>query len=250
MSQILLSQVSTRPPLEVDRDRLEKETKNLIDELGDLQEILFAQAKHSILIIFQGMDASGKDGAVRKVFEECHPKGLKVISFKKPTDLELAHDFLWRVHQHTPPRGMIHIFNRSHYEDVLIQRVHRWIDEDQVDQRFASINAFERLLQHDAQTTIVKFFLHISYEQQEKELQERLDERNKHYKHNPGDWRERKHWDTYMRCYEDVLVRSEIPWTIVPVDKRWYRDYIVARTLVDTLKKLDLEWPRLSDDDL
>lgn len=248
MAHISLANVSARPPAGTDRDQLEKETKELIDELGDLQEILHAQAKYGVLVVFQGMDASGKDGAVRKVFEECHPKGLHTVSFKKPTDEELAHDFLWRVHKNTPAKGMINIFNRSHYEDVLIQRVHKWIDEEHVDRRFASINAFEHLLQYDANTVIVKFFLHISYEQQEKELQERLDEYDKHYKHNPGDWKEREHWDEYMHCYEEVLNRSEVPWTIVPVDERWYRDFIVAKTMVDTLKNLDLEYPGLPDE--
>jgi len=248
MPNISLHTISARPPKDADRDKLEKKTKDLVDDLGDLQEILHAQAKYGVLVLFQGMDASGKDGAVRKVFEECHPKGLQVTSFKKPTDEELAHDFLWRVHKHAPAKGMISIFNRSHYEDVLIQRVHQWIDEEQVDQRFASINAFERLLQYDANTVIIKFFLHISYEQQEKELKERLDEHDKHYKHNPGDWKEREHWNDYMRCYEDVLNRSEVPWTIVPVDERWYRDYIVAKTMVDTLKKLDLEYPGLPEE--
>jgi len=244
---IKLSDFSTLPPEDADRDKIEKETKDLVDRLGELQEILHAQAKYGILVIFQGMDASGKDGAVRKVFEECHPKGLRSVSFKKPTDIEFAHDFLWRVHKETPPQGMIHIFNRSHYEDVLIQRVHKWIDEPHVTRRIESINAFERLLQYDANTIIIKCYLHISYDQQKEELQERLDEHDKHYKHNPGDWEEREHWDEYMRCYEDVINRSEVPWTIVPVDKRWYRDYVVAKKLVAELEKLDLEYPGLPE---
>jgi len=244
---IKLADFSTLPPKDADRDDLEKETKDLVDRLGELQEILHAQAKHGVLVVFQGMDASGKDGAVRKVFEECHPKGLRSVSFKKPTDEEFAHDFLWRIHKETPPQGMIHIFNRSHYEDVLIQRVHKWIDEPHVTRRIDSINAFERLLQYDANTLIIKFYLHISYDQQEKELQQRLDEHDKHYKHNPGDWEERKHWEEYMRCYEDVINRSEVPWTIVPVDKRWYRDYVVAKKMVEELEKLDLEYPGLPE---
>ncbi len=244
---IKLSDYSTLPPEDADRDELEKETKDLVDRLGELQEILHAQAKYGVLVVFQGMDASGKDGAVRNVFEECHPKGLRSVSFKKPTDEEFAHDFLWRVHKETPPRGMIHIFNRSHYEDVLIQRVHKWIDEPHVTRRIESINAFERLLQYDANTVILKFYLHISYDQQKEELQERLDEHDKHYKHNPGDWEERKYWDEYMRCYEDVINRCEVPWTIVPVDKRWYRNYVVAKKMVEELEKLDLEYPGLPE---
>lgn len=245
---ITLASIPTRPPEDLDRDKCEKQTKKWVKRIGELQEMLNAQGKHSVLVLFQGMDASGKDGAVGKVFEDCHPKGLRVISFKKPTEEEFAHDFLWRIHQHTPAKGMIHIFNRSHYEDVLIQRVHRWIDETHVDKRIAAINAFEELLQFDASTLVLKFFLHISYEQQTIELQERLDEPDKHYKHNPGDWEERKHWDEYMRCYEDVLNRSSIPWTIVPVDKRWYRDYIIAQTLVEKMEALHLQYPGLPSD--
>lgn len=243
--QLNLNEIPTMPPDDLDRDEIEKKTKKLVDRLGELQDILFAQKKYGVLIIFQGMDASGKDGAVRTVFEECHPQGLKVVSFKKPTEEEFAHDFLWRVHQHTPPKGMIHIFNRSHYEDVLIQRVHKWIDEKKVDQRFEAINAFEKLIQFDANTIIFKFYLHISYEQQEIELKQRLEEKDKFWKHNDGDWEERKYWDDYRKAYQDALDRSEVPWYVVPVDSRWYRNYIVAKTLVKELEKLDLEYPPL-----
>lgn len=240
-----LNEISTTPPEELDRDKIEKITKDLVDRIGALQEILFAQKKYSVLIIFQGMDASGKDGAVRTVFEECHPQGLQVVSFKKPTEEEFAHDFLWRVHKHTPGKGMIHIFNRSHYEDVLIQRVHQWIDEEMVDFRFQAINAFEKLIQREANTLILKFYLHISYDQQEEELNQRLEEKDKHWKHNDNDWKEREKWADYRAAYQDVIDRSEVPWYIVPVDKRWYRNYVVAKTLVEELEKLDLEYPPL-----
>lgn len=240
-----LNQIPTAPPEDLDRDKIEDITKDLVDRLGELQEVLFAQKKYSVLIIFQGMDASGKDGAVRNVFEECHPQGLQVVSFKKPTEEEFAHDFLWRVHKQTPAKGMIHIFNRSHYEDVLIQRVHHWIDEETVDFRFQAINAFENLLQREANTIIFKFYLHISYEQQEEELKERLEEADKHWKHNDNDWKEREKWDEYRKAYQDVMDRSEVPWYVVPVDKRWYRNYVVAKTLVEELEKLDLEYPPL-----
>lgn len=238
----------TGPPENVDKKDLKKTTDKLVDRLGELQNVLMAQQKHSVLVIFQGMDASGKDGAVRKVFKECHPNGISVHSFKKPTDEEFAHDFLWRVHKHTPAKGIIQIFNRSHYEDVLIQRVHQWIDEKTVDLRFEAINAFEKLLAFDNNTVILKFFLHISYDQQTLELQQRIDEHDKHWKHNSGDWKEREHWDKYMRCYEDMLNRSAIPWTVVPVDERWYRDYIVAKTIVDALEKLNMDYPALKKD--
>lgn len=244
-----LNKIPTTPPTNLDRDKIEKKTKKLVDRLGELQNVLFAQQKYSVLIIFQGMDASGKDGAVRTVFEECHPQGLQVVSFKKPTEEEFGHDFLWRIHKHCPRKGMINIWNRSHYEDVLIQRVHGWIDEKKVDQRFEAINAFEKLLQFDANTIIFKFYLHISYEQQEIELKQRLEEHDKHWKHNDNDWREREHWDDYRAAYQDALDRSEVPWYVVPVDKRWYRNYVVAKTLVEELEKLDLEYPPLERED-
>jgi len=242
---IKLKDYATDAPDELDKDEIEDLTDEMAEEIGDLQEIMFAQKKYSLLVVFQGMDASGKNGATEKVFRDCKPIGLNVISFKKPTDEEFAHDFLWRVHKHTPAKGMIHIFNRSHYEDVLIQRVHEWISEEHVEKRMKSINAFEELLQYDANTTILKFYLHISFDQQKEELQERIDEADKHWKHNPNDWREREHWDEYMKAYEDVFNRSAIPWHIVPVDQRWYRDYVVAKAVLKALKDLPLEYPPL-----
>lgn len=240
-----LNKISTKPSPDLDEKKIKKETRDLRERLGELQNVLYAQAKHSVLVIFQGMDASGKDGAVRKVFSECHPQGIQVVSFKKPTEEEFAHDFLWRVHKQTPAKGMIHIFNRSHYEDVLIQRVHNWIDEETVNRRFESINAFEKLLQYGANTTIFKFYLHLSYEQQELELRERLEEPDKFWKHNDNDWKERERWADYRKAYQDVLNRSEVPWYIVPVDERWYRDYVVAKTMVDQLEKLNMQYPPL-----
>ncbi len=242
---IQLKDYSADAPADIDKDDIKDQTDEMVERIGKLQDILYAQKKHSLLVVYQGMDASGKDGATEKVFKDCHPAGLNVISFKKPTEEEFAHDFLWRVHKHTPAQGMIHIFNRSHYEDVLIQRVHGWISEEHVDKRIASINAFEKLLQYDANTTILKFYLHISYEQQKIELQERIDEHDKHWKHNRNDWREREHWEEYMKAYEDVFNRSEIPWHIVPVDQRWYRDYVIAKTVLEALEELPLEYPPL-----
>lgn len=245
---IKLSEISTLPPEHISKKDLEKETDKLTERLGELQELLFAEQKHSVLVIFQGMDASGKDGAVRNVFKDCSYNGINVYSFKKPTDEEFAHDFLWRVHQRAPAKGMIQIFNRSHYEDVLIQRVHKWISEERVDLRIDAINAFEKLLGFDNNTVIFKFYLHLSYDQQKIELQQRIDEREKNWKHNPNDWKEREHWDEYMRCYEDVINRcNAVPWTIVPVDKRWYRNYIVSKTIVEKLESLNMEFPKLEE---
>ena len=244
---IKLSEIPTTPPPDVDEDKLKDKTDKLVERLGELQKVMFAEQKHSALVIFQGMDASGKDGAVKHVFKECHAQGIQVHSFKKPTDEEFAHDFLWRVHKQVPRRGMIQIFNRSHYEDILIQRVHSWIDDKRAEKRMNAINAFEELLAFDNHTVIFKFYLHISYSQQEKELKERIQERDKNWKHNPNDWKEREHWDDYMRCYEYAINKSSIPWAIVPVDERWYRNYIVAKTIVDQLEKLNMEYPPLPE---
>ncbi|MEN0004053.1 MAG: PPK2 family polyphosphate kinase [Bacteroidota bacterium] len=248
MKRINIKDLLSAPPPGTDKKAIKDETDELVERFGDLQKLMMAEAKHSLLVIFQGMDASGKDGAVRKIFRDCHPNGLSVYSFKKPTDEEFARDFLWRVHKRVPAKGMIQIFNRSHYEDVLIQRVHGWIDEQRVDMRFDAINAFERLLELDNNTKVLKFFLNISYDQQAIELQERIDEADKHWKHNPNDWKEREHWDKYMVAYEDVLNRSAIPWTVVPVDERWYRDYVVAKKIVETLESLDMAYPPLNEE--
>lgn len=242
---IKLSEIPTMPPPDVDEEKLKGKTDKLAEKLGELQKVMFAQKRHSALVIFQGMDASGKDGAVKHVFKDCHAQGIQVYSFKKPSEEEFAHDFLWRVHKRVPERGMIQIFNRSHYEDILIQRVHGWIDDTRAEKRMKAINAFEELLAFDNHTVIFKFYLHLSYEQQAKELQERISQRDKNWKHNPNDWKEREHWDEYMRYYEYAINESSIPWTIVPVDERWYRNYIVAKTIVEALEKLNMEYPPL-----
>ncbi len=242
---VKLSACPTDPPQGLDKDDLEDLTKDLAKQLGKLNEVLMAQKKYSVLVVLQGMDGSGKDGAVENVFQSCTASNLRTYSFKKPTETEFAHDFLWRVHQQCPAKGEIGIFIRSHYEDVLIQRVHKWIDENRVKKRMEAINAFEKLLEFDANTIVCKFFLHISLDQQKEELMERKLEREKQWKHNQNDWKEREHWNEYMRCYEDVINHSEIPWTIVPVDKRWYRDYVITKTLVDKLSALGMEYPGL-----
>ena len=201
--------------------------------------------KHSLLVVFQGMDSSGKDGATKKVFRKCSQAHINTYAFKKPSDLEFAHDFLWRVHKEAPAKGDVKIFIRSHYEDILIQRVHKWIDEDRVTARINAINAFERNLHIDNNTTIIKFFLHLSKERQLEKLTERIEVAEKNWKHNDGDWKERQHWDDYMRCYEDALNRSEIPWIIAPVDQRWYRNLFIAEKINEVLNTLDLQLPIL-----
>lgn len=247
MSRIILSEISTEPPKDIDKKELKKKTSDMAKEIADLQEVLFAQKKHSLLIVFQGMDSSGKDGATREVFKYCSPNGVKAHSFKKPTEEEFAHDFLWRVHKLAPAKGEIQVFIRSHYEDILIQRVHKWIDEEHVTKRINAINAWEDLLQFDNNTTILKFYLHLSYERQGEKLQERIDEIDKNWKHNPGDWEERKLWDQYREAYEDAINRSTTPWIIAPVDSRTYRNYFITSKVLETLRSLDLEFPKLED---
>ena len=242
---IKLAQIPTGPPDGVTKKSLKEETNDLTERIGELQETMYAESNHSLLVVFQGMDASGKDGATRNVFGECSPNGVNVYAFKKPTEEEFDHDFLWRVHKQAPRKGMIQIFNRSHYEDVLIQRVHGWIDEEHAIKRIESINAFETLLQYDNNTTVLKFYLHISKKEQEKQLRERIDEPEKHWKHNDGDWKERKHWDRYMECYEDAINRSTIPWHIIPVDERWYRDYVMAKIVVETMEDFNMVRPAI-----
>ena len=240
---IHLSKIPTTAPEGAEKKDYKNKTEKLVERLGELQHTMYAEGKHSMLVIMQGMDASGKDGAVRGVFSQCTIAGLDLASFKKPNETEFAHDFLWRVHKVVPEKGILTIFNRSHYEDILIQRVHKWIDEERVKIRMNAINAFEEQLLKDNNTQIVKFYMHISKEEQEIQLQQRLDDPAKFWKHNEGDWEERKHWDEYMRCYEYAINNSTIPWHICPVDNRWYRDYFMAKTIVDVLEKLDMKLP-------
>jgi PPK2 family polyphosphate:nucleotide phosphotransferase len=241
---IRLSGISTLPPKGIEKDDLKDKTEKLVKRLGELQHLLYAEAKHSVLVVFQGMDASGKDGAVRRVFSECTIAGLDLKSFKKPTEEEFAHDFLWRVHKWVPEKGTLTIFNRSHYEDILIQRVHNWIDMKRVATRMSAINAFEDLLQQENNTLVFKFYMHISLEEQEEQLRQRLEDPTKYWKHKEADWEERKHWDKYMEAYEYAINQSTTPWYICPVDKRWYRDYFIAKSLVERLEKLDIQLPQ------
>ena len=242
---ISLKNISADPPIGLEKKDLKEETILIAKEIEDLQDILYANKKESLLVIFQGMDSSGKDGCTRETFKYCSPVGVRAHGFKKPTDDEFAHDFLWRVHKLVPAQGMIHVFNRSHYEDILIQRVHKWIDMDRVEQRMRHINNFERLLEEENKTIVLKFYLHLSPERQLEKLQERKDLLRKNYKHNDGDWEERKHWDKYMEAYEYAINESDIPWNIIPADARWYRNYAVATQVRDVLKELNQKYPAL-----
>jgi len=243
--EIKLSKISTKAPKPAQKEAYEAKTIELYEQIGHLQHVLYAEKKHSVLIVFQGIDASGKDGATKNVFSKSSPQGVRVEAFKKPSEEEMNHDFLWRIHANVPEKGFIQVFNRSHYEDVLVQRVHGWIDEEHVHRRMAAINAFEELLQFDNNTTIIKFYMHISKDNQLKQLKERLEDPTKNWKHNAGDWEERKLWDEYMKAYEYVLNHSTIPWYIVPVDNRWYRNYFIADVIVRELEKLNMKLPLL-----
>ncbi|MCO6485804.1 MAG: polyphosphate kinase [Saprospiraceae bacterium] len=243
---VKISDLPCEAPQGLKKNDVEKEREEMADAIGEMQRLLYAEAKRSLLVIFQGMDAAGKDGTAGAVFRWCVPHGISAYSFKKPTPLELAHDFLWRAHVHTPEKGYIKIFNRSYYEDVLIQRVHRWFPEEHFELRFKAINAFEELLSFDAHTTIIKFFLNISEKRQGEKLRERLVNPKKQWKHNAGDWEERKHWGTYMACYEDVINKSVIPWHVIPADDEWYRNYCATKVVYDTLKAMDPQRPVLS----
>lgn len=241
-----LKDISTKAPKDLDKKETKEQTLRLLNELNELQNRLYAEAKHSVLIIFQGMDASGKDGAIKNVLGQVNPMGINVTSFKTPTQEELKHDFLWRVHQHTPERGMIAVFNRSHYEDVLITRVHKWCDDETAKKRFRAINDFERLLVEHNSTSIFKFYLHISPEEQQERFKERMEDPAKTYKYNVNDFKEASYWDEYRKMYEDVFENcEEVPWTIVPADQNWYKEYIVAKTIVKALKELDMKYPQL-----
>jgi PPK2 family polyphosphate:nucleotide phosphotransferase len=218
--------------------------------LTDLQDRLWAESKHPILIVLQGIDAAGKDGSVKHVMSAFNPMGCAVTSFKVPTPVEAAHDYLWRVHQRTPGKGEIAIFNRSHYEDVLIVRVHDFVPKKTWSRRFDHINAFEQALS-DEGTTIVKFFLLIDRDEQKVRLQSRLDDPKKRWKFKLGDLAERKLWDDYILAYEDVLNRCSTdaaPWYVIPANRNWFRNLAIAEILGDVLEELDPQYPEPSED--
>jgi PPK2 family polyphosphate:nucleotide phosphotransferase len=222
----------------------------LTARLDELQEKFYADGRFKLLVVLQGMDTSGKGGAIRKAFDGLDPTGVHVASFKAPTEKELAHDFLWRIHPHTPADGRISIFDRSHYEDVLVVRVHDLVPAKRWKARYQDIRAFEKLLADDG-TIIRKFFLHISREEQAARLQARLDDPTKHWKFRLADLAERKRWDDYMAAYEDAIrhtAAKHAPWVVVPADHKWHRDLVICRTIVDTLEGLDLRWPKSPDD--
>ena len=223
---------------------------DLLDELAALQERLYAESRQALLVVLQAMDAGGKDGAIKQVFSGVNPQGVRVTSFKQPTPEELAHDFLWRVHANVPPHGFIGIFNRSHYEDVLVARVHELVDESVWRGRYRHINHFEALLA-DSGVRVVKVFLHISREEQADRLRKRLENPDKRWKFRVGDLADRERWDDFMAAYEEAIARTSTehaPWYVVPADHKWFRDWAISRIVIETLEDMDPRFPTPTED--
>jgi len=233
-----------------DRQMAENEFRLLRDELVELQRRLYAENKHNLLVVLQAMDAGGKDGTIRRVFRGVNPQGVRVASFKAPSKKELAHDFLWRVHKEVPAKGMIGVFNRSQYEDVLIVRVDDLLPEEVWRPRYEMINDFERLLVGSG-TSIIKIYLHISKEEQRDRFQARLDDHRKNWKFSLEDLEKRKQWDEYMIAYEEMLFKTTTkwaPWHVIPSDQKWYRNLAVVQLLVNKLRELNPQYPETKQD--
>jgi PPK2 family polyphosphate:nucleotide phosphotransferase len=229
----------------IDRDEAAAELAGLVERIADLQARLYAEESRGVLVVLQGIDAAGKDSTVKHVFSATNPQGVRVYTYKEPTEEEAAHDFLWRYHADAPARGMIHVFNRSHYEDVLVVRVKNLIEEERWRSRYDSINDFERMLAREC-TVVVKFFLHISKEAQLERFRERLERPDKHYKFSANDVRERRNWDAYQEAYADAVRLTATPWApwyVVPSDHKWYRNLVVARIVCATLAAMNPQWP-------
>jgi len=232
--------------LGLDKEAAAEKTEQNIARLDELQYLMYAEHRRALLVVLQGMDGAGKDGTIRHVMRGLNPQGCRVTSFKAPSTEEADHDFLWRVHRAVPPSGEVAIFNRSHYEDVLAARVRKLVPKNVWTRRYDHINGFEQLLT-DSSVVVVKFFLHISKDEQRRRFEERLRDPTKQWKLSPSDFEDRKHWDDYVAAYEDVLTRcstSDAPWLIVPADKKWFRNFAVSRILVETLEALDMRFPK------
>lgn len=244
MSEIKLSQISTRADKDLDKKKTKEKTAKLLEELDELQNLLYAENRHSLLVVIQGMDASGKDGVIRNVFGTLNPLGVLVKNYKAPTAEELSHDFLWRIHHHSPAKGMIQIFNRSHYEDIIITRVHKWCNDKTAEKRIKAINDWEEMLKEHNNTHILKFYLHLSHEEQLERLEERKTNPAKMWKYNENDFKERELWDEYMKMYEEAFANcNQPPWNIIPSDQNWYKEYLITNKVHDTLKNLDMRYP-------
>lgn len=228
-----------------DKEQIKTKTAILLKQIGKYQKMLYAEQKRSLLIVLQGVDASGKDGLIANVFTGMNPLGVNVSAFKAPSEKESSHDFLWRIHAECPAKGMIQIFNRSHYEDILVPVVNRTLTERQLRDRIQDINAFESLLRNSG-TSILKFYLHISRDEQARRLRERKTNPAKFWKHNDDDWKQRRKWADYMKTYEMIFRKcNRPPWQIIPADQNWYKEYVAAAMIYKTLKKMKLVYPEL-----
>jgi PPK2 family polyphosphate:nucleotide phosphotransferase len=248
--KVRLDDISEKPPKGLTEETAQKEFSKLGEELFDLQDLLWGAKRHSVLVILQGRDSAGKDGAVKHVAGFLNPRGVHVTSFGSPTPEELEHDFLWRIHRHTPRKGEFALFNRSHYEDVLVVRVHDLVPKPLWKERYGHIRDFEELLAEHG-TIILKFFLHISSGEQKKRLLKREEDARKAWKLNTGDWEDREHWDDYTEAYEEAISRTatkQAPWIIVPADAKWYRNLVVARSIADALRPHRKTWQKHLDE--
>jgi len=246
MADIKLDKIDTKAPVKIDKEKIKAKLSAVLQELNELQNILYAQSKYAVLVVIQGLDASGKDGLIRHVFGSMNPQGVMVHSYKVPTSEELSHDFLWRIHRQAPAKGMIQIFNRSHYEDVVVTRVHKVIDDETAYKRMKAINEFEDLLVTQNNTIILKFYLHVSQKEQYQRLEERIHDVTKQWKYNEQDFVEAGLRKEYLRAYEDCFEEcNKVKWIIVPADQNWYKEYVVATALRDALKKLNMQYPGL-----
>ena len=248
---VRLADYETDDTDDLTREEARVELASLVERIAELQARLYAEESRAVLVVLQGIDAAGKDSTVKHVFSGSNPQGVRVYSYKEPTPEEAAHDFLWRYHAACPALGMIHVFNRSHYEDVLVVRVKGLVEEERWRSRYESINDFERILVRE-RCVVLKFFLHISKDAQLERFRERLEREDKHYKFSANDVRERRHWDAYQEAYEDAVKATSTPWApwyIVPSDRKWFRNLVVARIVCAVLEAMDPRWP-LPDEDL
>jgi PPK2 family polyphosphate:nucleotide phosphotransferase len=228
------------------RKEAEGQLKKIHEELTELQEILYAQGKFAVIIILQAMDTGGKDSTIRHVFGPLNPQGVRVVNFKAPSGIELVHDYLWRIHKEVPRKGLIGIFNRSHYEDVLVASVHNLVSDEEIEKRYKQINAFEKYLTEN-HTLIIKFLLHISKREQKDRLEKRLEKPDKHWKFDKSDLEERKYWDYYMQAFNRVLNEcstKHAPWYVIPANKKWARDILVGSIALERIRELNLTYPK------
>jgi len=244
-SDFKIAEADPDETLKIGKEKSKEEMQDLGERLNELQQVLYAENRHKVLIVFQAMDTGGKDGTIRSIFRYVNPQGVKVTNFGKPSEEELEHDYLWRIHEHTPKKREIAVFNRSHYEDVLVVRVHGLVPQSVWSKRYQQITNFERMLAEEG-ATILKFYLNIDKDEQKKRLQERLDVPEKRWKFNIVDLAERKLWDKYMKAYEDAIAKTSAefaPWYVVPANRNWVRNYIVSSVIVSALESLKMNYP-------